>query len=301
MFKEFYGREVRAALKQPMIYVFSLLFGLLAFGAVSNDSIVIGGAIGNIQRNSPHIIMKMGLVFSLLGLFISAAFFNNAALRDFNNNFDDILFTTPIKKMDYFLGRFFGAFTLAILPFLGVYVGFILATIIAPAMDWVDPEQMGPISFAGFFSNYILVVIPNVFISGVIIFSVASIFRSTAISFAGTMLLFIGYSVALSFSSELENEIIAAMIDPFGLSAYSLDSKYYTPLEKNTLTPAINSFIVYNRLIWVGVGMILLKIFYGFFSFEKKAVRIKIKKEKVSKKKQDEVIYDKPKIYSTLR
>ncbi|NME67404.1 ABC transporter permease/M1 family aminopeptidase [Flammeovirga aprica] len=296
MFKEFYGREVRAALKQPMIYVFTILLGLLAFGAVSNDSIVVGGSIGNIQRNSPHIIMKMGLVFSLLGLFIATAFFNNAALRDFNNNFDDILFTTPIKKKDYFMGRFLGAFTLAILPFIGIYIGFILATFIAPAMGWVDPEKMGPVSMAGFMANYFLAIIPNIFIAGVIIFSVASIFRSTAISFSGTMLLFLGYSVALSFSSDLENEVLSAMLDPLGLSAFKLDSKYFTPQEKNTLTPAFNSFITYNRMIWLLVSFVLLRVFYGFFSFEKKTGRIKKKKEEVSQK--EEVFFNKPTTYS---
>ncbi|WP_062615364.1 M1 family aminopeptidase [Flammeovirga sp. SJP92] len=293
MFKEFYSREIKSGLQQPMIYVFSILLGLLAFGAVSNDQIVIGGSIGNIQRNSPHIIMKMGLVFSLLGLFISTAFFNNAALRDFNNNFDDILFTTPIRKKDYFMGRFLGAFSLAILPFLGIYLGFILATFIAPAMGWVDPEKMGPVSIAGFMANYFLTIIPNIFISGVVIFSVASIFRSTAISFSGTMVLFLGYSIALSFSSDLENEMLAAMVDPFGLSAYNLDSKYFTPQEKNTLIPGFNSFITYNRLVWLIISFALLKVLYGFFSFEKRSG--KVKKEKANKK--DNTIFTKPIIY----
>lgn len=296
MFKEFYGREVRSALQQPMIYVFSLLLGILVFAAVSSDSIVIGGTIGNIHRNSPHVIMHMGLIFSLLGLFIATAFFNNAALRDFNNNFDDILFTTPIKKKDYFLGRFCGAFTLAILPFLGIYIGFILATFIAPAMGWVDPEKMGPISFSGFFANYFLVIIPNIFISGVIIFSIASISRSTAVSFAGTMLLFIGYSIALSLSSDLENEVLGAMVDPFGLSAFGLDSKYFTPQEKNTLTPSFNSFIVYNRILWIIISFVLLKLFYGFFSFEKRGSKFKKKTEKAVKK--ENVTFQKPMTYS---
>lgn len=296
MFKEFYLKEIRSAFKQPMVYIFFLLIGLLAFGASSNDHIIIGGSIGNIHRNSPHVVMKMGLVFSLLGLFIATAFFNNAALRDFNNQFDEILFATPIKKKDYFLGRFLGALTVAIFPFLGIYLGFTLSTYIAPAMEWVDAEKMGTLPVLAFATNFLLTIIPNIFISGVIIFSVASIFRSTATSFAGTMLLFIGYSVALSFSSDIDNEMIAALIDPFGLSAYGLDSKYFTPIEKNTVVPGLTSFLAINRYIWCIGGIVLLRVLYSFFSFEKKKSTFKKKNEKVSTK--EKIIFEKPVIYS---
>ena len=102
MFKEFFIKEVGAALLRPMIYVFILMMAL--FGALM---VIFGetiGSTGNEYANSPHTITQIIAVFSLLALLISTAFFNNAALKDFKSGFNEILFTSPIHKSGYYFG-----------------------------------------------------------------------------------------------------------------------------------------------------------------------------------------------------
>ena len=109
MFKTFFLSELKYALKQPMIYIFMGVVGLLVFGATASDNVIIGGAVGNVHKNAPHIMAMYTSILSIFGLLIATAFFNNAALRDFSNGFNEILFTTPLSKSGYFFGRFFGA------------------------------------------------------------------------------------------------------------------------------------------------------------------------------------------------
>ncbi|HRN42137.1 MAG TPA: hypothetical protein PK649_08710, partial [Vicingus sp.] len=130
MFKEFFIKEITTALKRPMIYIFLLIITLMVFGAVVSDNIVIGGTIGNVYKNAPHVITNYVAILSIFGLMIATAFFNNAALRDYENEFNEILFSTPIKKSVYFFGRFFGALVLSTIPLLGVFIGFWLGAII---------------------------------------------------------------------------------------------------------------------------------------------------------------------------
>ena len=93
MFKTFFITEIKYSLKQPMVYIFLGLLTLFVFGATASDNIIIGGSVGNVYKNAPHIITIYTTIMSIFGLLIATAFFNNAALRDYNNNFNEILFS----------------------------------------------------------------------------------------------------------------------------------------------------------------------------------------------------------------
>ena len=82
MFKQFFLSELRYNLRQPMVYLFFTIVFLLVFAANSTDNVQIGGAIGNVNRNAPHVITVFTSVMCIFGLLFAVAFFNNAALRD---------------------------------------------------------------------------------------------------------------------------------------------------------------------------------------------------------------------------
>ena len=133
-----------------MVYIFFVLFGLLAFGAVASDNVQIGGAVGNVYKNAPHIITTYTILMSMFGLLVATAFFNNAALRDYHNQFNEILFSTPISKASFFFGRFFGALLLSTTPISGVFVGMLLGGVVGPAAGWVGAERIGPVIWSSF-------------------------------------------------------------------------------------------------------------------------------------------------------
>ena len=284
MFREFFIQELSSNLKKPMVYVFTFIITLMVFGAVASDNIVIGGSVGNVYKNAPHVISTYCAILSLFGLLMATAFFNNAALRDHNYNFPEILFSTPINKAGYYFGRFLGALILSTIPLLGVYIGFWMGAEIGPAAGWLDEARIGEFYPITFLNNYLLFILPNMFFAGAIIFAMANKWKSTIISFVGTMVIILTYTLSRTFISDINNETIAALTDVFGITAYSIDTKYYTPIEKNTLSVGFSGFLLINRLIWIGLGAIILITSYFSFSFVAKNKRVK------KQKKQETII-----------
>ncbi len=275
MFKTFFLSELKYVLKQPSIYIFLGIITLLVFGAGASDSVIIGGTVGNVYRNAPHVITIYTAIISIFGLLIATAFYNNAALRDYSNDFNKILFTAPISKAGYFFGRFFGALLLSTIPMLGVFLGIYLASVLAPLFGWVDADRYGEFFLKTFVNNYFLFILPNMFFAGTIIYAMANRWKSSVVSFVGALLIIMAYIVSGTLMSDIENETAAALSDSFGIRSYSIYSKYYTTIEKNTLSPGLNGLLLWNRLIWIGVGSIILLLSYFSFSFKEKNKKVK--------------------------
>ncbi len=283
MFKTFFLSELNYRFRQPMIYIFLGIISLLVFGATSSDNVQIGGAVGNVLRNSPHTITMFTTVMSIFGLLMGAAFFNNAALKDYSNGFNEILYSTPLSKPGFYFGRFLGALVASTVPLLGVFIGVYLGSIVAPAVGWIDADRFGEMSIMTVISNYFLFILPNMFFAGAIIFALAIKWKSAVISFVGAMIIVIGYTVSGSLLSDIDNETLGALVDSFGIRTYSNVSKYYTSTEMNTLNPSFGGLLLLNRLLWIGVGSVVLLFSYFNFSFLNKN---KKEKKKVSKDKE---------------
>jgi ABC-2 type transport system permease protein len=252
--------------KSPLLWILLLVNTLLVFGAVSSDNITIGGGIGNVYKNAPHVVQTFYGVMSLLGLLMVTAFMNGTAGRDFTYNMDAFVFSSPIKKQDYFFGKFIGALTISIIPLLGVSLG----ALIGPLMPWVQPERYGDIIWSGHLLGIIVFAIPNTIIAGVLLFGLAILFRSAIVSWVGAMLILILTGVSSGLLSNLDNEAIAALLDPFGSSAQSLVGKYMTVGEKNISPVPFVGLLLYNRLLWVGFSILILLGIYRRFSFSRK-------------------------------
>ena len=238
MFISFLKSELKYTLKQPMVYLFFLIVFILSFAATSSDNVTIGGSIGNVKRNAPHIISVFTSTLTIFGLLFAAAFFNNAALRDFKYNFNEILFATPIEKFGYFFGRFTGALIISTIPILGVFLGISIGSVLSPFFGWISEDRFGAIQIQSFISNYFVFVLPNMFISGAIIYALAQRFKNSIVSFVGALIIIVAYSVSGELVSDLENENLAAIADIFGIRTYALISKYYTAVEKNSINPS---------------------------------------------------------------
>ncbi len=277
MFIEFFKLELRSAFKSPMIYIFFALVALFSGLGVATDNVIIGGAVGNVYKNSPHTLTNYVLILGIFGLLFPAAFFNNAALRDHNNQFNEIMFSLPIKKSGYFWGRFLGALVLSTIPMLGVFFGAWIGAMLGPVAGGVDADRIGPFFLETILANYFYFILPNMFLAGSIIFFLGHRFKSTIISFVGAMALIVGYIASGPFLSDIDNETIAGMVDTFAFRTYSVYSQYFTPAERNILSPSFDGIIMQNRLLWISVGLVISVLSYRFFSFKE---RLKQKRKK---------------------
>ncbi|MFM8437485.1 MAG: ABC transporter permease, partial [Candidatus Kapaibacterium sp.] len=259
--------ELRYWLRQPSVYVFLLVIAVLIFGATVTDEISVGGSLGNVHRNAPYVIENYYGLMSILCLLMITTFMNGAAARDFTEKTSQILFSTPVRKRDLLVGRFLGALTVSIIPFLGVSLGVLIGSV----MPWVDPERMGPVFPGAHFHGIIVFVIPNLVFAGSIIFSIAAFTRSTMLSFLGSIGLLVGYSIALTLVGDIDNEFLGSMLDPFGVRTLGVVSKYWTVQDRNTLSVGFEGVLLWNRFLWLAVGSVVFGFTYARFSFSEKS------------------------------
>ncbi len=265
-----------------MVWIFLFINALLVFFAVASEHVTIGGGVGNTHKNSPYVIEQYYGAFSTIFLLMTTAFMNATANRDFQSGMYQFIFTSPIKKRDYFFGKFIGAAIVSIIPLLGISIGAILGTLLAPSLDMCPPERFGPINWSGHLFGILNFGIPNVIISGVMLFSLAIIFRSNIVSFIGSMLILVFYAVSSIFTRDIQKEWLANLLDPFGDKPFSIMTKYLTVDEKNNYAVTLHGELLINRVVWLALMIAILFFVYYRFSFNTK--NVKAKKEKAVKK-----------------
>ncbi len=264
--------EVRYWLAQPMVYIFFFLLALMCGAAVAVDNIQIGGSIGSVYRNAPEVIYNFSGFMSFLGLLMVTAFVNGTAIRDFENNTQQIAFSTPIKKHQYLIGKFLGSTFIALIPMLGINIGIIVGS-------WwptIDPVRLGPTLLGAHLSAFTLITLPNVLFTSAVIFAVAILLRSSIASFISGIVLLVGYLISQSLMTGLENEISGAMLDPFGLNALEQVTKYWTVSEKNTMMLPTSGVLLWNRLLWIAVSIGIFIFGYLRFSFHDRKQKAKV-------------------------
>ena len=267
----FIKHEWKYWLSSPMVWIFLIINTLLVFGAVSSDNVNIGGAVGSVHKNAPYIIQTYYGIMSLVSLLMTTAFMNASATRDFQYDMYLFVFSSPIKKRDYYFGKFIGAASIAVIPLLGVSLG----SLIGPLMPWVQPERYSAVIWAGHVQGLLAFGIPNTLIVAALLYVLAMLFRNNIVSFIGAMLILVLYVVSSGFTADIQKEWLANLLDPYGFRPEGIVAKYMTVDEKNLhAVPLVGAFLV-NRLIWVSIsGMVLFGAYFRF-SFSLRNRRIK--------------------------
>jgi ABC-type transport system involved in multi-copper enzyme maturation permease subunit len=239
--------------------------------AASSDHIQVGGVLENTNRNAPFVIQNFYAIASFFTLLMTTAFVNSAAARDFAQNTWQMVFSTPLKRSDFLLGRFFGATIVSVIPILGVSVGILLARY----MPWADADRFGPVIWSAHLNSLLVFGIPNTVFVAAVIFAVAALTRSTITSFIAALVLIVGYAVSDVFLSDIRNETIAAITDPFGARAFGLMTKYWTVSDRNKLSLGWQGLLLWNRLLWMTVSGLIFAFAYNRFSFSERSKKAK--------------------------
>src|SRR5215472_17453244 len=251
----------------------------MIFGAASTDDITLGDSLSNTFRNSPYNIQNFYAFIGLITMIMAPAFMNSAAARDFSYNTYQIVFSTPLKRSDFLLGRFSGAALISLIPMLGVSIGMILTKY----MPWVEPERWEGIVWKAHLNGIWLFALPNGFIIAAILSAVAVWSRNEIASFVSSVVLLAGYIASDILLRNVERQKLGAILDPFGIRTYAYFTRYWTVAEKNTLAAGYSGFLFWNRLLWVGVAVVIFALAYWRFSFAERKKKVRALKDEGEK------------------
>jgi ABC-type transport system involved in multi-copper enzyme maturation permease subunit len=226
----------------------------------------------NVNVNSPYdIAQTLGLI-SLAGVFATAVFCANAVVRDREYQFEEIVFSTSVGKFPYLFGRFAGSFLAAFTAFSASALGMLIAAL----MPFQDQARVGDFSSAPYLWALFVLVLPGMLVAGVTLFGIATLTRSMIASVVGAVAIYVFYFVAAAFTNSplmagsnpgAANASAAALLDPFGLSAFFDQTRYWTPIARNSRLIALTGTFLLNRILWLVFAAIAWTFVYRRFSF----------------------------------
>ncbi|NAS31052.1 aminopeptidase [Flavobacteriaceae bacterium R38] len=274
MWFQIFKFELRYRRKRPATYIYFAILFLISFLAISTDIVQIGGGTGLVKENAPVTIATMMVIISAVFMMITSAIMGVGILRDFEHKTESLLFVNPISKFDYLFGRFLGSFVVLLFVFTGALLGFIIGEF----MPWRDADKLLPFNLWNYLHPFIYYVIPNLLITSVLFFITGAISRKMMIVYIQWILLFAFYQLTLIITAEVENRDLAAILDPFAITTINNATQYWTVTEQNTNVVSIEGVILYNRLLWLGIS--LLMMIGGYFAFSFNVVRNSLFKKK---------------------
>ncbi|HET9834998.1 MAG TPA: M1 family aminopeptidase [Rhodanobacteraceae bacterium] len=280
MFGEILRFELRQQLRSPLFWLIAIALGALAFAFASSDTITIGGGIGNVHRNAAYVVVYTLGVFSVLGLFLITVFVVGAALRDFSAGTTELVFATPMSRGAYLGGRFAAGWLMSVLTLLAVAAGMWLGSL----MPWLDAARLGPTPWHAYGWALAVLVLPNLFFIGALLFLLATLTRSMLGSYIGVIAFFVLWQIALVTlgNGNIDHQTAGAMVDPFGLGALGLATRYWTPTDRNTHIPQLVGVMLGNRALWLAVGTALLASAFALFKPDREGVRLFRRRKRVT-------------------
>ncbi|MES2128911.1 MAG: M1 family aminopeptidase [Pseudomonadota bacterium] len=251
MWQEFFKFDLRYQLRQPLLWVITLPLVIIAFLTASNDSFRIGGSIGNIHMNAPVVIANQLSVLSIIAMFLVAVFIAGAVLRDTEVGIADLLFATPMRKIDYLLGRFLAGFATCV----AVFALIVAAMMLGSSMSFIDPDRVGPFAFHAYVWSVLVFVLPNLLFVAALLMLLAATTRSMILVYVGILAFMVLWSMAGILTSGSTNEPLAVMLDPFGVRALAMATRYYSASDSNSHVPELGGLLLANRVLWTVLAL----------------------------------------------
>lgn len=273
MIKTITNNDIASVFLHKTTYIgLTALLGLGLFtGFQFNISLSDGVAL-----NSPYNIGYILGLLSLLIILIATISAFSLLFKEKDANFDLIVFTAPIRQKQFAFSRFLSFYILTVLGFLITVTGFVTGLEIKLVNE-------GNTVFHLFHFIYPFVVFGcfNALFVCMILFLVSHQFQNKLLVAICGLALYILYMIVMLFSNapfmaqslpqSLFAQKVSALADPFGLSAYFMESKDMTIIERNTRVVPFTNYFAANRLIYLAISFIGIYFGGSIFSFSQKS------------------------------
>ena len=232
------ARRVRTWLYFAVLFVVAYLLKRTAGG-------------GDVLVNSPYSIAQDTVLTGLLWVLMAPAVAGSAAARDVQTRMHPLIYAAPISKADYLGGRFLAAFVLNALILLAVPLG-ILSALYLPGRE---PEF--PLRPAVYLTSYGVLALPTAFTFTAVQFSLAALKRRAIVSYLS---FFVTVAVPAGLVlNVLQMPTLGQLLDPTcRLTVLVVMPDTLTPLQMNTVLIGLESSILANRLLWIGLALAIL-------------------------------------------
>jgi ABC-type transport system involved in multi-copper enzyme maturation permease subunit len=256
--------EIAYHLKRAVTWFYFGVLFLFAFFLMASDAVVVLGAAGLVKRNAPYALAQAIVAVSTIGVVITTAIVGTSLLRDFRFKTHELLFTTHVTRLGYLAGRFLGGWVVMVIVFSAIPIG----TLLGALAPWVDPETLGPVNPWFHFQPFLVFSLTTLFLVSAVFYAVGALTRSLVAVYTSGIALLAGYSIAGNLTASLDKDALSNAVDILGFASLELTTRYWTVAERNSQVIPLEGWILTNRLIWLGVGVLIAGLTMYFFRLE---------------------------------
>ncbi|MCC7326585.1 MAG: hypothetical protein IT521_07255 [Burkholderiales bacterium] len=261
-----FNRRLRAVSTYVYFVLFAFLGGLwmaAAGGVFAGASVSFGG--DKVLINGPYALAICIAFLGFAGVTVVGSVAGRAVQQDFEYGTYHFFFSAPISKRDYFFGRLLGAWLTLALVFLSIALGVVVGTHL-PGID--AARVVSAPSWQSFLRPYLFLLLPNMLWLGGCFFVLAALTRQMAPVFITGVLVLVGYVFAVNLLGDVENKTLAALVDPAGITALDVFARYWTVAQKNGEEIVLAGVLLWNRALWMGLGIAVIAAGYAAFRMQ---------------------------------
>jgi ABC-2 type transport system permease protein len=261
MFSKIFLFEIKYRLRKPDTYLFFLFFFIVnIIGAIDTSPL-------HAFANSPSIITYTFAGQSIFLMIISGGVMSDSLYRDIEFNVYESYLTLPISEQGYFWGRFLGSFLFVALIGSSLIWGSLMGTFIGGKTGLIPPDQVGPYELINYLQPFFGYALPNLFLTSALFFGLVAYTRDPKVIYFTSVILFFGYELALFTLTSLPNKIWVYILDPFAFAGVRLDVGLFSPEQRRVSLVPIEGWIMFNRILWAAIGLLILFATWWRFSF----------------------------------
>ncbi|HEY4112282.1 hypothetical protein [Puia sp.] len=266
MFTQIFLFEIRYRLRRPVFYVYFFVILLLC---------TLGFAQGDLpvtekeMFNAPAVLAEFFATCSIFLMLVSSAIMGTPLYRDLEHNTKEYYLSYPITKAGYFWGRFFGSFLFVLVISFAAVLGAWLGTLLGPVLGWQQGRRYGPNHALYYLQPYFTLIVPSLFFTSALFFGLVAVFRNVKVIYSSGLFLFLGYIIGNFFLHNIHNPTVIYLSDPFLINGLRSSVSGLSPDQLNHDLVPFSGLVLYNRIIWVSVGALVLAITWWRFSFER--------------------------------
>lgn len=276
MFLTILAFEIRYWFRKPLFYIYCGIMFFLSMFIMATASGIFESLTATINSvtivNSAIAINGLLNEMNVILFFLLPSIIGGTIYKDFENEMHSVMFSYPFKKWEYLSAKFLSGLIITILVMLFAAFGIMIGSV----LPGTNPELLGPFVLMNYVQSFIYYLIPNLIFYGAIVFAVVTFTRSVSVGFLTVLGLIIIQAFANTLTQDSDNKILAALLDPFGAQANSYYTEYWTIYDRNENPLPFGEIILYNRLIWTGIGLAIFGFVYRTFHFNQEPISIKL-------------------------
>jgi ABC-2 type transport system permease protein len=266
MFWEILRFEIQNKLRRPAIYIYLAAIAIFTIGSFATVSLPIGEKQ---HVNSPQMIAFWCSAMSMMTMLVSSSIMGMSLYRDIEFGTKDYYLTYPITKPGYFWGRFASSFFFMLLLGAAIPLSIFIGTELGPVIGRSDLVRLGPNYLSYYLQPFCTIILPNLLFTSCLFYGLVAVTRNVKVVYTGGIALFLGYFISVFFFDHGSSVRAMILWDPFLITGTRLQMSNSPSLVENTQTLSMEGDYLLNRLIWSGLGVLIVLLTYRRFNFER--------------------------------